>query len=61
MDDTCRWTDRSEDGDKVCGLPADGGEIYLKSQTGTVKVPVCRRHRAAHNEKAAALRTKSKI
>lgn len=60
METTCRWTDRSDDQDDVCGDPADGGEIFMRSPTGTATVPVCRRHRAVHNEKAAALRTKSR-
>lgn len=58
---TCRWTDRSDDGeDEVCESVADGGEIFIRSRTGTAKVPVCLRHRAVHNERAAALRTKSR-
>lgn len=60
MPDNCRWTERSDDYDLICDQPADGGEIFLKTDTGNVTVPVCRRHRAVHNERAAALRAKAK-
>lgn len=61
MPDTCRYTDRTAEYDEICGAPADGGEIFLKSDTGTpVTVPVCRRHRAVHNQKAAAARAEAR-
>jgi hypothetical protein len=60
MKDYCRWTERSDDYDEICGEDADGGEIFMRTSTGSVTTPVCKRHKAVHNERAAAARRASK-
>lgn len=60
MPDNCRWTERTADYDEICDQPADAGEIFLKASNGSsVTVPVCKRHKAIHNQRAAALRAGS--
>jgi hypothetical protein len=43
MKDYCRWTERSDDYDEICGEDADGGEIFMRTSTGSVTTPVCKK------------------
>jgi hypothetical protein len=51
----CLW--REDDGDICRAIATD--EVTISGRTGSAKVPVCPRHKAAHNERAAAIRTKA--
>lgn len=51
----CLW--RVERGE-ICGAPSVG-TITIKDLTGSAKVPVCAKHKAEHDRRAAQLRVKN--
>jgi hypothetical protein len=58
MNETCQALS-APDGVEVCGDTAVDW-VYVRTKVTSAKVPVCGKHKGAHNRGAAKLRTESR-